>query len=49
MRRVNEITYDLIKGEWFMKYVKPEDKGRSLNIVSTDATGKTNYKRVRIR
>lgn len=39
MRRVNIITYDLIKDKYgeFLKDIKPEDKGRRLNIVSPES------------
>ena len=35
MRRVNLITWDLLQGQWFLKDIKPEDKGKTLNILST--------------
>ena len=47
------ITWDLLQGQWFLKDIKPSDKGSYLNIISTECIEnwqiKTVYKRVKIR
>ena len=60
MRRVNIITYDLIKDKYseFLKDIKPEQKGKKLNIISSEnqnpkiginAWGTVIFKQFRIR
>jgi hypothetical protein len=51
MRKVNIITYDLIKKEFNLTNIK---KGETINIISTECTGinwgvKTVFKKVKAR